>query len=548
MFENFFQVLCGLGLFLFGMKQMGDGLESAASSRLRGLIERLTKNKYMGAVVGMLVTAVIQSSSATTVMVVGFVNAGLMTLTQAVGVIIGANIGTTVTSLIIAINLTKLAPIAIFSGVMMVSFMRKNRHKNIGQIIIGFGILFLGMDMMSLAMKPLSDSEVFKDIITTFSNPFIGLLAGLAFTAVIQSSSASIGVLQALGLAGAITLPSAIFVIYGQNIGTCATALLASIGTNKTARRTAVVHLVFNVIGAMLFVIITIVTPFLHMIEAMAPHNIMAQICIVHLLFNVITTAVILPLSDILVKISYIFIKGEDEAKDGYTLTFIDKRILSTPPIAVSQILKEIERMAVLAQNNFEHAMKGMLKGDGKKLEFVYKHEKTIDFLNRKITEYLVKISGLDISYRDRKLIGSLFHVVNDIERIGDHCENICELAQQMMTSDSSFSDQAREEIKEMRDMVSSILDESIYVFVSGRHDENSANEVSKLEQKIDDATDRFRENHIERLTHGYCTVVSGTLFMEVLANLERIADHATNIAFYTRRKDLNKAPKQPLK
>ncbi len=278
------QLAGGLGLFLFGMKLMGDGLEMAAGSKLRGMIERLTKNKYMGALVGLVVTAVIQSSSATTVMVVGFVNAGLMNLAQAVGVIMGANIGTTVTGVMIAINLTAIAPIAVLIGVVMISFIKRNSVKHIGQIIAGFGILFMGMKMMSTAMEPLSESEVFTSLMTSFSNPLLGVLVGLVFTAIIQSSSASVGVLQALGAAGAITLPSAIYVIYGQNIGTCVTALISSVGTSKTARRTAVVHLMFNVFGAILFIVISMLFPFAELVQRIAPGSVMAQISIVHVI------------------------------------------------------------------------------------------------------------------------------------------------------------------------------------------------------------------------------------------------------------------------
>ena len=304
---------------------MGDGLELAAGARLKNLIEKLTRNKYMGALIGLAVTAVIQSSSATTVMVVGFVNAGLMNLAQAVGVIMGANIGTTVTGLIIAINLKQIAPLAVFAGVVMMTFLKRNSHRHIGQIIAGFGILFVGMSTMSGAMEPIGQSDFAKGMITSFQNPLIGVLVGLAFTAVIQSSSASVGVLQALAFGGAITLPSAVYVIYGQNIGTCVTALLSSVGTNKTAKRTAVVHLLFNVIGTLLFVLITLLLPFTEWMEQLAPGNVVLQISLVHICFNIVCTAILLPLSDYLVRLACRCVPGEDPVKEKMSL------LISTP-------------------------------------------------------------------------------------------------------------------------------------------------------------------------------------------------------------------------
>ena len=424
------QLAGGLGLFLFGMKLMGDGLEMAAGSKLRGMIERLTKNKYMGALVGLVVTAVIQSSSATTVMVVGFVNAGLMNLAQAVGVIMGANIGTTVTGVMIAINLTAIAPIAVLIGVVMISFIKRNSVKHIGQIIAGFGILFMGMKMMSTAMEPLSESEVFTSLMTSFSNPLLGVLVGLVFTAIIQSSSASVGVLQALGAAGAITLPSAIYVIYGQNIGTCVTALISSVGTSKTARRTAVVHLMFNVFGAILFIVISMLFPFAELVQRIAPGSVMAQISIVHVIFNIVCTAIMLPLSSLLVKVACKVIPGSDPVKSSNSLAYLDARILSTPPVAVAQLFKEVDRMGQLAKETLGMAMDALITQDNTKVDQIYENENTINFLNRGIAEYLVKINGLDLEDYDRQALGSMYHVISDMERIGDHSENLCELAQ----------------------------------------------------------------------------------------------------------------------
>lgn len=526
------QLAGGLGLFLFGMKLMGDGLEMAAGSKLRGMIERLTKNKYMGALVGLVVTAVIQSSSATTVMVVGFVNAGLMNLAQAVGVIMGANIGTTVTGVMIAINLTAIAPIAVLIGVVMISFIKRNSVKHIGQIIAGFGILFMGMKMMSTAMEPLSESEVFTSLMTSFSNPLLGVLVGLVFTAIIQSSSASVGVLQALGAAGAITLPSAIYVIYGQNIGTCVTALISSVGTSKTARRTAVVHLMFNVFGAILFIVISMLFPFAELVQRIAPGNVMAQISIVHVIFNIVCSAIMLPLSSLLVKVACKVIPGSDPVKSSNSLAYLDARILSTPPVAVAQLFKEVDRMGQLAKETLGMAMDALITQDNTKVDQIYENENTINFLNRGIAEYLVKINGLDLEDYDRQALGSMYHVISDMERIGDHSENLCELAQTLKKSKQKFSPWAVEQATEMRNRVEAMLEEALQMFASRETQPQMAADINRREEIIDDATQELKDLHIERLNQGKCSVVAGTVFMDMLTNLERIADHCTNIAY----------------
>lgn len=519
-------------MFLFGMKLMGDGLEMVAGSKLRGMIERLTKNKYMGALVGLVVTAVIQSSSATTVMVVGFVNAGLMNLAQAVGVIMGANIGTTVTGVMIAINLTAIAPIAVLIGVVMISFIKRNSVKHIGQIIAGFGILFMGMKMMSTAMEPLSESEVFTSLMTSFSNPLLGVLVGLVFTAIIQSSSASVGVLQALGAAGAITLPSAIYVIYGQNIGTCVTALISSVGTSKTARRTAVVHLMFNVFGAVLFIVISMLFPFAELVQRIAPGNVMAQISIVHVIFNIVCTAIMLPLSSLLVKVACKVIPGSDPVKSSNSLAYLDARILSTPPVAVAQLFKEVDRMGQLAKETLGMAMDALITQDNTKVDQIYENENTINFLNRGIAEYLVKINGLDLEDYDRQALGSMYHVISDMERIGDHSENLCELAQTLKKSKQKFSPWAVEQATEMRNRVEAMLEEALQMFASRETQPQMAADINRREEIIDDATQELKDLHIERLNQGKCSVVAGTVFMDMLTNLERIADHCTNIAY----------------
>lgn len=530
--ENGMMLLCGLGFFLFGMKLMGDGLELTAGSRLKSLVERLTTNKYMGALVGLLVTAVIQSSSATTVMVVGFVNAGIMNLAQAVGVIMGANIGTTVTSFLIAIKLNALAPLAIFLGVILMQFSKKVNRRHVGQIITGFGVLFYGMSVMSSSMEPLSESEFFRNAIVQLRNPILGLLVGLVFTAIIQSSSASVGVLQALALSGAIGLDSAIFVIYGQNIGTCVTALLSCIGTTKTAKRTAMVHLLFNIIGAILFTILTLCLPIVSWIEALAPGNVVMQISLIHIIFNVVMTSILLPMSNVLVKLACRMVPGEDSKREAMSLSFLDPRILSTPPIAVTQVIKEVERMAHLAETNFQNAMDALFTKDESKVQELKENEGIINFLNQNITEYLVKINALELEENDRKVINALFHVVSDYERIGDHSENIGEEAEIIIGGKASLSEAALEELDRMRELVLQILEDSMQLFLKGSGDTQLAFNVNATEEVIDNETDRLKEKHIERLNQGLCTALAGSVYTDALTNLERIADHATNIAF----------------
>lgn len=525
-------LLGGLGLFLYGMKLMGDGLEMAAGSRLKKIVEKLTRNKYMGALVGLIVTMIIQSSSSTTVMVVGFVNAGLMTLAQATGVIMGANIGTTVTGLLIAIKLNDLAPIAIFIGVVMIMFIKKTSYKHVGQIIAGFGILFMGMTNMGDALAPLSESQMFKDMMSTFSNPLIGVLIGLVFTAIIQSSSASVGVLMALAGQGVVPIESAVFVIFGQNIGTCVTAVLSCIGTNRTAKRTATVHLLFNIIGATLFICISLFTPFISWIKMAAPDNILMQISIVHITFNVVTTAILLPLSDYLVKLACIVIPGEDEKREAKSLKFLDARILKTPPIAVAQVLKEVARMGDLARKNYLMAMDMLFTGNVEKMEELEDNEEVLNFLNTNITEYLVKINSLELEDNDRKLVGALFHVVSDFERIGDHGENIAEQAIQLQTTKTTFSEQALEELHQMQDKVISVLDDSCRLFQERKMDFDLAYKINSTEDSIDDMAKTCKENHVSRLNQSLCTAQGGAIYNDLITNLERIADHSTNIAF----------------
>ncbi len=531
--------LGGLGLFLYGMKLLGDGLELAAGAKLRQILEKLTTNRYLGAFVGLVVTAVIQSSTAVSVMVVGFVNADLMTLSQAVGVIMGANIGTTITSLILSINIAQYMPVLICFGAFMVVLSKKNNTKYIGQIIAGFGILFFGMTTMSDNLKPLAQSEFFEGLITSVSNPAVGILFGILFAAVTQSSSATVGVLQALGLAGALALPNAVFIVYGINIGACSTAVISSLGATKAAKRTAMSHVIFNTLGTAMFTLFTLIpnsegnSMFLGWIQQIAGDNIPFQISLLHVVFNVVSTLILLPCSGMITRIACFIIRGKDEEEsEAARLKYVDERILKTPPIAVNQITKEIDRMGKLAKRNFELSMDALLSRDEKLLEKVEENEEVIDYLNQAITTYLVKINGLSLEDSDRVKIGSYYHVVSDMERIGDHAENICEMAKMAISKNETFSETAIEEIKDLRQSVSSLLETSMSMFESTRYNQKAVDLVSETEQSVDDKTENYKSNHIDRLTDGKCNATVSTLFMELLTNLERIADHGTNIAF----------------
>ncbi len=524
--------LGGLGLFLYGMRLMGEGLELAAGSNLRTLLEKLTTNRFLGALVGVVVTGIIQSSTAVSVMCVGFVNAQIMNLSQAMGVIMGATIGTTVTSVLLSIQISDYAPIAIFIGAIMVMLCKKNNHKYIGQIIAGFGILFFGMKTMSANLKPIAQSDFFSNIITSVSDPIVGVFFGIAFAAILQSSSAAVGVLQALGAAGALTLPNAVYMVYGIHIGACVTAVISAIGATKAAKRTALSYVLFTGIGTLLFVLVSLFTPFHAWIESVT-QSVPFQISLVHIISSIVATLVLLPGVDLINKFSTFIIRGKEENEiEQSRLKYVDERLLNTPPFAVSQVTKEIDRMGKLARKNFELSMKAFLEKDAKMIAEVENNEEVIDYLNMAITSFLVKLNGLNLEDSDRLKIGSYYHVVSDMERIGDHAENICELANMLITKDESFSDDAAKEIETMNKLVTNIIDDSLKMFESSHFDQKMVDLVSSIEDEIDDKTAVYKSRHIERLSEGICNATVGTLFMELLTNLERIADHSTNIAF----------------
>ncbi len=525
-----FSLLGGLGLFLFGIKTMGDGLEQAAGSKMKRLLEALTRNKFTAVLVGLLVTAVIQSSSATTVMVVGFVNAGLLSLSKAIGVIMGANIGTTVTSLMLSV---KLNFGALFTAVGAICQLAGNRSsfKLLGQIMMGLGILFVGMDAMTVAMEPLRDWQGFRDMMELAKNPLVGVLVGAGVTALLQSSSASVGILQALAATGAISLQASLFILFGQNIGTCVTALLASVGANRTAKRAAVVHLLFNVIGAALFIVLALVLPLASWIETLAGANLRLQIAFAHIIFNVVTTMLLLPLSGLLERLAYLVVRGEDKQQEPMRLEYFDARLFSTPPVAVQQLFREVQRMADIVAVNYRFAMQYYFAPKDLAVDEFDNREQVIDYLNAEITQNLIELKGLNLRADDIRLVGSLFHVVNDLERIGDHSMNIVEIGSARKKEKLRFSGKAEREIEELSGIVTSMLDKSIHIVKRQITDVEIIGEVIELESQVDKLCEALADHHVDRVKNKKCTPRNGMLYLDMLNNLERIADHADNLA-----------------
>ncbi len=523
-------VLGGLGLFLYGMNLMGMGLQKAAGEKLRRLIEILTNNRLMGVIVGTLVTMVIQSSSATTVMVIGFVNAGIMTLSQAVGVIMGANIGTTVTAQLIAFKLTDLAPLAVAIGVGIWIATSKKRAKNLAEIMIGFGILFIGMDMMGNGLKPLAGSPIFRNIMISLNDPFLGILVGLGLTTILQSSSASIGLLQALASQGLISLNIAFPILFGDNIGTTTTALISSVGTNKTAKRAAAIHFLFNLTGTIIFMTI-LRKPIQAIVLRFSPNDIQRQIANAHTVFNLINVAIQLPFAGLLVKIVKKLIPGdEDELIDG-GLKYLDSRIIETPSIALGQATKEVFRMGKLVEENLIVSSKAFKNKDEKLIQEVFSQEKVINRLERDILEYLVELSNAPLTEEEHNKINVLMNIANDLERIGDHADNIAELSQISVDERLQFTEEAIEEFDNIFGKGQKVLNKTLDAFMDVDFDK--AREVLKLEEEVDALEKEYRENHIDRLNKMLCQPSAGVVFLDILSNLERVSDHSSNISLY---------------
>lgn len=516
----------GLGLFLFGMNFMGDGLQKTAGNKMKSILAALTSNKFMGVIVGALVTAVIQSSSATTVMVVGFVNAGLMNLYQAVGIIMGANIGTTVTAILVSLDITKVATFLVGIGVFVYLTTSKKKVKNVMEVIIGFGILFIGMDIMKHAMGPLKGNPEFVGLMTKFTNPFLGILIGFAMTAVLQSSSATTGLLIAFATSGSINFEMAYPIVFGQNIGTCVTALLSSIGANKTAKRAAIIHLMFNVFGTILFILFFRI-PVQWLVFKIAPIDVPSQIAAGHVMFNVINVLILFPFSNLLVKASEVIIKGRDDEEE-HLLKYIDERLLATPPIALSQASREVLRLGKIVLEQFNVAIDAFITKNESLAYKVFEIEKQVNALNRSILVYLVKLDkeALDDSQKD-KLI-TLMNSINDIERVGDHADNIGELALYKIEKDVDFSEEATKEIQEMYEKTKEVYEMSLNVLKSLDCDE--CNKLINTDKEIDIMYKSLRKNHIERLNKFICEPNAGVIFLDTIGNLERIGDHSSNI------------------
>ena len=526
---NIFSLVGSLALFLYGMKLMGEGLEKAAGDRLKRLLESLTRNPLMGLLVGVVFTMIIQSSSATTVMVVGFVNAGLLDLMQATGVILGANIGTTVTAWIVAgFQATAFMPLVLLIGVAMMMFLKKLKLQRVGQVIAGFGMLFVGMGMMSDAMKPLAESAEFARIMTAFSNPIMALLVGVAVTAIIQSSSASVGILEMLAIQGLVPLETSLYIIMGTNIGTCVTAMLSAVGATRTAKRAALIHLMFNVLGTLVvFILVSLlpVSTWIGHIDGPA-----LQIAVAHTSFKVFEVLCFVLLRKWLVKLVMILVPGEDKQGEEKSLKFLDDRILSTPPIAVAQICKEIERMGDIAIANLTRAMDAFFNKDSSLLNEVEQSEDVVNYLNHEITRYMVAAAQLDLPASDVEQLGEMFHVVNDLERIGDHAENMAEYAKSRIDEEIPFSEDGLAELRDMLDKTVALFKLSMEAFHT--RDQHLLPRVLVQEENIDDMEKTLQQSHVDRLTRGACTPRSGMIFSDMLSNLERVADHATNVAF----------------
>lgn len=526
----------GLGMFIYGMQIMAQGLENAAGNRMKSLLEVLTKNKMMGVLLGAVITAVIQSSSATTVMVVGFVNAGIMNLTQAMGVIMGANIGTTVTGWLVSsvewakvLSPSTLAPIAIMVGVVIMLIGKRRSSKEVASIIVGFGLLFVGITTMSSAVAPLQDSEGFRNIFVTLgSNPLLGILAGTLVTAIIQSSSASVGILQSLAAAGLVPFSAAIYIIMGQNIGTCITAILSSLGAKKNAKTAALMHLLFNVIGTVIFSVGAIL--YFEVLNTDIGTGVITQtqISMVHTAFNIGTTVLLFPVSNWIIKLAKKIGRVEEDEQDR-SRVLLDDRILETPAIALQSVVNEVERMGQIVLESMEAAKTVLFTQKEEEIQFLKEEESTVDRLSAGITNYAIKLSSLQISEKEHQSVAHLLQIVSDMERISDYCENISEFAETLYEKKVSFSDVGKEQIKEMLDVCTDSYRYALDSLVE--QSKEKAFRVIEKETQADDLEISLRSKHIKRLTNNQCNTEAGIVFLDSLVCLERISDHARNIA-----------------
>lgn len=523
----------GLGLFLYGMTLMSDSLEKAAGAKLRGILELFTKNRYVGIIVGVVFTAIIQSSSAATVMVVSFVNAGLMTLYQAIGVIYGANIGTTVTSQLVSFNLSQYAPVFIMAGVLMLMIFKNPTVKKAGEVVIGFGILFLGISTMSSSMGALKELPAIQNLFMSLDNRFFALLLGLVITAIVQSSSVTVSIVLLLAQQGLLPLKICFFIILGCNIGACMSAMLASLSGKKNAKRAALIHLLFNIIGSIIMAIILLIGS--DWIEALIMHisggNLGRCVANTHTIFKVFQVIILMPFMSWIVKLTYLIVPGEDnDVEDEYEMKYIGDGDRLSSATAIPQVCSEISHMGEIAIGNLEKALDALLTKDDKAAKEVFEVEKRIDYMNKEITDYLVKANQISLPVGDRKKLGALFHVVSDIERVGDHAENIAEDVEKLIDMKEDINGMAGDEIRRMQEMTVKILHLSMDMF--NLEDDSHLQEILDLENAIDAKERELQDLHVKCLTKGECSAQVGMMFSDLASNLERVADHATNIAF----------------
>ena len=533
MTEIILGLMGGLGLFLYGMKLMSDSLEKAAGAKMRSILEFFTKTPLRGLLVGTLFTAIIQSSSAATVMVVSFVNSGLMNLYQAAGVIMGANIGTTITSQLIAFNLSELAPVIIMAGIIMLMFCKKTKVQRTGEVLLGFGILFMGLNAMSTSMAVLKESPKVVEIMGSLDSHFLALFVGIVVTAVLQSSSATVGIILLLANQGLLDMRICFFIILGCNIGACVSALLAGLGGKRDAKRAALIHLLFNIIGTIImYVVISVgLEPITGFIENISGHNPGREVANTHTLIKIVEVLMLAPFNRQLVKLTGFFVKKEEKKEtDGYGLLYIGEKSVYSPTTAVFDAIREMERMGQMAITNLERAMNALITLEESDIKEVYEVEKQIDYLNREITSYLVKINETTLPVDDAKSIGGLFHIVNDIERIGDHAENIADAAKTRLEHDIEFSPMARSELSGMLDLVIKVTTYALDMF--SHNNLEHMEEIQELEEQVDQTERQLQESHVQRLTRGECTASAGMIFSDIISGLERVSDHATNIAF----------------
>ena len=551
--SNLFTFCGGLGMFLYGMHVMSDGIQRSAGEKMKNLLGILTNNRLTAVLVGALITAIIQSSGATTVMVVGFVNAGLMTLAQAVGVTMGASIGTCITAWIVsmeslgdafkAMSPTLYAPLIICIGAFLIMFSKKNGRKDVGNILIGLGLLFLGLDFMKNGAGEYTDLPIFTTAFQLFSaNPILGIAIGMIVTAIMQSSSAAVGILQMLAsTGGVVTAASAIYISLGSNIGSCVTALLSSMGTTRNAKRTAVMHLTFNIVGTILFGTVLYIVFLLNQTLRVAPIT-SVGISIFHTVFNIICTILLFPFANVLVKISDIVVPKKEEAmeqkqdsnsEENAALRHLDKRILESPAFAVEAASREVVHMGEITLQNTRLALEAITTQEMDMVQKVYENEKTINNLEKMLTEYLVKVNNLSLTDHQHLIVSNLFYTVNDIERVGDHTENIAEQVEYMINNQIHFSETGKKDIQDIGNTAAKAFAYSIEC--REKNSKEALRKVINLEDDVDTLEEDLRAKHIQRLSAGECDPSSGVVFLDIIGNLERISDHATNIVGYVR-------------